>query len=259
MFLKKFPFYDIIFTMKNRVETILSGIGRTQKVANAYLFLGGDPKNKMDSALAFARALNCESENNPCNACSSCKKAQKGVHPDIIVIEKDKASLKIDQIRQLKGFTRYGPAEGRCKVVIVNDADTLTQDASNSFLKALEEPPPNVSFILISNREEGILPTIASRCQKILFKESEISPPSEEINQAFEALKNRPSDFINNSDLLLRFDNAENLLGELFTLFAQARIAGSARTIFSALKNIKKSANKKLALDWMCLKLWKEN
>jgi len=245
--------------MKNRVETILSGIGRTGRVANAYLFLGGDPKNKIEAALAFAQALNCESENKPCHSCSSCKKAQKGVHPDIIVIEKDKASLKIDQIRRLKESTRYGPAEGHYKVVIVNDADTLTQDAANSFLKALEEPPPNVSFILISNREEGLLPTVVSRCQKIIFSEAEICPPSEEINHAFEALKNKPSDFINNSSLLLGFDNAENLLGELFMMFAQARIAVPARTIFSALKNIKKSANKKLVLDWMCLKLWKEN
>lgn len=245
--------------MKNRIEKILAGICGTQRVTNAYLFLGGEPKNKIDTALLFARALNCESDNKPCNACLSCKKAQSGVHPDIIFIEKDKTSLKIEQIRQLKEFTRYGPAEGRFKVIIINEADTLTQDAANSFLKALEEPPSGVTYILISHREEGLLPTIVSRCQKIIFPE--IRPPetSAEAKRVFDSLTNNPSDFINNSNLLLSFENAQDLLSELFSLCAQSQLTKPARQVFSALKNLKKGANKKLTLDWMCLNLWKQN
>jgi len=245
--------------MKNRAETILKGIQRTKRVANAYLFLGGDAKNKLEAALTFARALNCEAEDKLCGACLNCRKALAGVHPDIIIVEKDKASFKIDQVRNLKELVRYGPAEGSHKIIIINDADTMTNDAANSFLKSLEEPPPYVTFILIGNREEGMLPTIISRCQKILFRESEILPPPDEIRSAFNALKDRPNDFIGNSNLLSEFENTEALLSQLFTLFALGQMAPPARSVFSALKNVKRSGNKKLALDWLCYKLWKTN
>jgi hypothetical protein len=104
-----------------------------------------------------------------------------------------------------------------------------------------------------------MLPTIISRCQKILFREEEILPPEAEIMSAFNSLKDRPNDFINNTNLLSEFENTEALFSELFTLYAAEQMPHPARNVFSALKNVKKSGNKKLALDWLCYKLWKTN
>jgi DNA polymerase III subunit delta' len=246
--------------MNDHVTTILKGITKTQRVANGYIFVGADPELKVATALNFAKTLNCTSEERPCGACLSCRKIDGSVHPDVMLLEKDEKSFKIEQVQKLKELTHYGPAEGAYKVIIINDADTLTLQAANSFLKTLEEPPENVTFILICNREEGLLPTIASRCQKIIFRETAIKEPPEEIKKMFEALKDKPSDYIGNTDAALKFEhNAENLLGGLFTLFALERMPGEALRVMDALRNIKKSGNKKLVLDWMCLKIWKKN
>ncbi len=245
--------------MEDRVNTILSGIVKTQRVSNAYLFLGGDPQEKITAAINFAKALNCTSEQKPCGACLSCKKTINGIHPDVILIEKEKRSLKIEQVRQLKGLAHYGPSEGQYKVFIICDSETLTDEAANGFLKALEEPPENVTFILISNREEGMLKTIVSRCQKIVFNEKKEFEISENTKIIFDAVSNRPADFINNCDLAQSTEDAEEMLSGLFFLFGDSRNPKAARTVFSALKNVKRGANKKLALDWMCLNLWKKN
>ncbi|MFA4967063.1 MAG: AAA family ATPase [Candidatus Margulisiibacteriota bacterium] len=245
--------------MKDRIETIFSGITKTKRVANAYLFVGGEQEQKMSAAINFAKALNCTSDNKPCGDCVNCKKTDNGIHPDVIIMGKDKSSFKIEQVRQLKELTHFGPSEASYKILIINDADTLTTEAANSFLKALEEPPAGVVFILICNREEGLLPTIASRCQKIIFKEEGPKDIPEQVQEIYQTLKQNPSNFINNANLVAEFDNAEDLLNGLFVLFAQEQAARPARVVFSALKNLKSRVNKKLVLDWMCLKLWKTN
>jgi len=245
--------------MKDRIETIFSGISKTKRVANAYLFVGGDQEQKLAAAVNFAKALNCLSDRKPCGDCVNCKKTDGGIHPDVIIMDKDKSSFKIEQVRQLKELSRFGPSEADYKVFIINDADTLTTEAANSFLKALEEPPAGVVFILICNREEGLLPTISSRCQRIIFKEEGPKEITGQIQDIYQTLKQKPSDFINNANLVMEFDDAENLLNGLFVLFAQEQAVRPARTVFSALKNLKSRVNKKLVLDWMCLKLWKPN
>ncbi len=78
-------------------------------------------------------------------------------------------SLKIEQIRDLKREAGYKLFEGKKKVWIIEGADKLTPEAANSLLKILEEPPPDVVFILISETEEKLLPTILSRCEIIHF------------------------------------------------------------------------------------------
>jgi len=235
-------------------ETILSGIARTGRVSNAYLFIGGSAEGKLQAALKFARELNG---------------TEKEVHPDIIVIDrpfdpaskKQKASLSIDQIRELKGLTRYGPTEAKWQVVIIKDADTLNAQgaqAGNSFLRLLEEPTEGVVFILIANREEGLPKTILSRCQKVAFPE-EAATISDEAREIFKQLKVKPFDLIGNSRRLLGCEDAEELVTGLFTLYAEEGQIEEARISLDILKGIKRRANRKLVLDLLGVRLWKKS
>lgn len=240
--------------MPNQATTILEGIAKTQRISNAYLFTGGQAEGKLEVALKFARDL---------------VGSQKHPHPDIIVIErpfdpstnKQKASLSIDQIRELKEVTRYGPAEAKWQVVIIKDADTLSAQgaqAGNSFLRLLEEPPPGVVFILVANRETGLPKTILSRCQKIAFPE-DTPTISEETREIFKQLKVQPYDLIGNSRRLLGCEDAEVLATGLFTLFAEEGKTREARISLDILRGIKRRVNRKLALDLLGVRLWKKS
>jgi DNA polymerase III delta' subunit len=244
--------------VKNRIDTIINGIVRSQRIAHAYLFLSGTPPAKLEVALRFARTLNCTGANPPCEDCSHCKKALKGIHPDLLIIEKASASIKIEQVRELKELTRYGPSEGRWQVVILSEADALTSEAANSFLKLLEEPPARVIFILISHREEGLPSTILSRCQKLIFPEGDLDI-GKEARAHYQQLNARPFNFIRNTQSLSEAENLESILEGLFGLYAQDQRFRQARQVLNALKGIKRRANPKLAVDLLGVNLWKEN
>ncbi|MFQ6066775.1 MAG: DNA polymerase III subunit delta' [bacterium] len=142
----------------------------TSSLPGAYLFVGPTGVGKMLTALAFAKALNCkEGGLDSCDHCSSCRKIDHMNHPDVRVINPEESSIKIEQIRDLKREVGYRLFEGKKKVWIIEEADKLTVEAANSLLKILEEPPPDVVFILISETPEKLPPTILSRCEIINF------------------------------------------------------------------------------------------
>ena len=140
------------------------------KMAHAYIFAG--PRGCGRSLLArnFAKAINCEdSENAPCN---SCRKIDKDIHPDVKWVRGDEKSgqIKIDQMRELQSRIALKSYEGKYKICIIQNAEFMTIEAANSFLKTLEEPPANTLFILITEKPKDLLPTIASRCQMVRLK-----------------------------------------------------------------------------------------
>lgn len=158
---------------QNQVIARLKGTIKTGRIAHAYLFSGPVSVGKFTTAKGWAKALNCL---NPadigegCAQCLACKKIEQNSHPDFITIIPNGTKIKIDQIRQLKKDMRYGPIEANWKVVVVDPAELMTTEAANSFLKLLEEPLPNVLFILNTINISGLLPTIRSRCQQIVFQ-----------------------------------------------------------------------------------------
>lgn len=245
--------------MESKSQKILNGILTTRRIAGAYIFTGNNEKQKLDSAKYFAKALNCTTNIDSCIECESCIKAEKSIHPDITIIEKDKNSIKIEQIRSLKTSTRFGPSEGKWQVVIINNADTMSTEAANSFLKLLEEPAPNVVFILIANREGNLPKTILSRCQKILFEESTLEKPSDESHAIFNRINDRSLDFIDMSQVLSELKEPKLILQEFFSLYTEARQIKEAKAVLETLKGIERRANQKLALDLLSLKLWKTN
>ena len=154
------------------MNKILKGIAKSGRVAGAYLFLGPPGVEKKEQAEAFADTLECKKQ-------------------DKIVVAPSGATLKINQIRELQKWVRYGPSASRYLVVIVEKADTLTDQAAAAFLKTLEEPAPGVVFVLLAEREDKISATILSRCQKIIFSEKTLEwKPDPDLNPFYKDLKN---------------------------------------------------------------------
>jgi DNA polymerase-3 subunit delta' len=159
---------------QQRAIVFLRGIITNKRVASAYLFTGIQGIGKTTTALAFALLLNCmdPAAEEACTRCESCKKLLDGNHPDLLIIEPDqeKKVIRIDQIREIERYLAFPPVFGRYRIIIIDPAENMSDEAANAFLKTLEEPPPCTIFIL-NVRETGELPpTIVSRCQKVPFK-----------------------------------------------------------------------------------------
>ncbi len=105
-----------------------------------------------------------------CGTCRACDRLARGVHVDVILVEPDeRASIKIDLIRDVLIRTGYRPFEGKRRVVLIREADTLEHAAQNALLKSLEEPPPCTMFILTTAVPGALLPTVRSRCMRLRF------------------------------------------------------------------------------------------
>ncbi len=151
---------------------------------HALFFVGPEGIGKRTFARKLAQALLCETSTDQdleaCGHCPGCLQVIGATHPDLIEVARpeDKHELPIQAIRDLCDWFGLKPARGQRKVAIVDDADDLNEEASNAFLKTLEEPPPGALLILIGTSPELQLETIVSRCQVIRFDplaESEIA------------------------------------------------------------------------------------
>jgi DNA polymerase-3 subunit gamma/tau len=139
-------------------------------VHHAYLFVGSRGTGKTSMAKILAACLNCEQgpTDEPCGVCDSCLAIQQAGSMD--VIEMDGASHNsVDDIRELRESVAYAPVSGRSKVYIIDEAQMLTPQAWNAFLKTLEEPPPNTIFVLATTEPQKILDTVVDRCHRFDF------------------------------------------------------------------------------------------
>jgi len=147
-----------------------------QTTSHAYIFLGNDSKTTQN-ALVLAQRANCENTDlAPCGFCKTCNLIQNKTHPDVIEIYPDGASVKIEQIRNLILSLAEKPIEGKNKFYILHEADTMTIEAQNAFLKTLEEPIAQSTVILLSDNLKKLIPTVLSRCQIQDFSETQVKP-----------------------------------------------------------------------------------
>jgi DNA polymerase-3 subunit gamma/tau len=156
---------------QQHVTRTLANAIQSNRVAHAYIFSGVRGVGKTTTARILAKALNCAKgpTSEPDNTCDSCREISAGTSLDVLEI--DAASNRgIDQIRELREMVRYAPATSRNKVVILDEAHQLTDEASNALLKTLEEPPDRVVFILATTRAEDLVETIKSRAQLFQFR-----------------------------------------------------------------------------------------
>jgi DNA polymerase III subunit gamma/tau len=175
---------------QQHVTTTLANAIRTNRVAHAYIFSGVRGVGKTTTARILAKALNCAKgpTPEPDNTCDSCREISAGTSLDVLEI--DAASNRgIDQIRELREMVRYAPASSRYKVVILDEAHQLTDEASNALLKTLEEPPERVIFILATTRAEDLVETIKSRAQLFQFRSLTFKEIAGEIERIAKAEK----------------------------------------------------------------------
>lgn len=155
-------FYDI--TGRQGLVSNLLQIINNDRIANAYLFVGSEGMGKKTIGGIFAKALLCGfGTQRPCGNCVDCKQFAGGNHPDVTVIKPQKTSIGIEEIRTMQKELNLRPYQSDRKLILIEDAHLLTFQAQNALLKSLEEPPPFVVFMLLSQRLQGLLPTVLSR------------------------------------------------------------------------------------------------
>ena len=200
-------------------ETLANAI-RNNRVAHAYIFSGARGVGKTTAARILAKALNCAKgpTPEPCGECDSCKEIAAGTSLDVIEI--DAASNRgIDQIRELREMVRYAPAAARSKVVILDEAHMLTDEASNALLKTLEEPPERVIFVMATTQPEDLADTIRSRSQHFHFRALTFA----EINGRLREIAEKENLKIEPGALAVIARMAEGSLRDALSLLEQAR------------------------------------
>lgn len=161
-------------TLTRQIET-----GHT---SHAYLFSGSRGTGKTSCAKILAKAINCENpfHGNPCNKCPSCLGITSGEILDIVEI--DAASNNgVDHVRDLRDEAIYTPANVKKRVYIIDEVHMFSSSAFNALLKIMEEPPAHVVFILATTELHKVPATIASRCQRFIFKRIPLSAISERL------------------------------------------------------------------------------
>jgi DNA polymerase-3 subunit delta' len=183
------PFRDLVG--HRRVVHLLARAIARDTLPPTLLFTGPPGVGKWRAAVATAQALNCleaqssvmpdalprvEDDPDPvlpfdsCGSCRACERIARGLHVDVLpVVPDEKASIKIDVIRDVLARTAYRPFEGRRRVVLIREAETLEHAAQNALLKSLEEPPPATVFVLETSVPGALLPTVRSRSMTLGF------------------------------------------------------------------------------------------
>lgn len=152
-----------------RVATELETSLRAGRLGPSLLFCGPAGAGKRAAALHLAQALLCAAPERPCGACSACRRAAAGQHPDFKTWEAEGREVKVEQARALRAATQMRPFEAPVQVHLIPEAERLNEEASNALLKTLEEPSPRSVLILLSTAPSLLLPTIRSRCQAYRF------------------------------------------------------------------------------------------
>lgn len=187
------------------VDTLQGVVADPRGATHAWLFTGPPGSGRSTAALAFAAAMQCDT--GGCGTCESCRMATAGSHPDIRTIRTDGLSIGVDLARDAVRRAALHPAVGRWQVLVVEDADRLTDQAANALLKSLEEPSPQTVWMLCAPAAEDVIVTIRSRCRSVVLR----TPPATAI-----------------AELLVRRDGIEPELASAVAAASQGHI-GRAR------------------------------
>jgi DNA polymerase-3 subunit delta' len=140
----------------------------SQEMTHAWVFTGPPGSGRSSAAVAFAQALICP--NNGCGNCNDCNSAKTHGHPDVEIIRTEGLSIKVEEVRELLTRVAWAPSMGGWRVVVMEDADRLTESAANALLKAIEEPGTRTVWLLCAPTLHDVLPTIRSRCRHLQLR-----------------------------------------------------------------------------------------
>ena len=140
----------------------------SQEMTHAWVFTGPPGSGRSSAAVAFAQALICP--NDGCGTCNDCNSAKTHGHPDVEIIRTEGLSIKVEEVRELLTRVAWAPSMGGWRVVVMEDADRLTESAANALLKAIEEPGTRTVWLLCAPTLHDVLPTIRSRCRHLQLR-----------------------------------------------------------------------------------------
>jgi DNA polymerase-3 subunit delta' len=159
---------EVVKVLQEAVSSSRNIDGTTQAMTHAWLFTGPPGSGRSNAAIAFAAALVCKA--GGCGKCNDCLSTITGAHADVELIKTQGLSIKIDEIRQLISRASWAPSISNWRVVVIEDADRLTDSAANALLKVIEEPGLRTVWLLCAPTLTDVLPTVRSRCRHLSLR-----------------------------------------------------------------------------------------
>ncbi|MEP7162004.1 MAG: DNA polymerase III subunit delta' [Dermatophilaceae bacterium] len=167
--------WDDVVGQSVTVATLSRAVDDPAAMTHAWLLTGPPGSGRSTAARAFAAALQCPLHG--CGTCRECRTAVEGTHADVTVLATEGLSIKVEQARELAGVAALRPSVGPWRVILVEDADRLTERAADALLKALEEPAERTVWLLCAPSLEDVIVTIRSRCRHVRLR----TPPVDAV------------------------------------------------------------------------------
>jgi len=142
--------------------------GEPHAMSHAWLFTGPPGSGRSNAARAFAAALQCSS--GGCGQCSACRTSLSGAHPDVTLVRTELLSIGVDEVRELVRRSAMSPTLGRWQVIVIEDADRITERGADALLKSIEEPAPRTVWILCAPTVDDVVATVRSRCRLLTLQ-----------------------------------------------------------------------------------------
>jgi len=165
--------FQSLSTYQSHVARILQNSFKYNKLAHSYIFEGPKGTKRFDTALFFAKALLCTAPDelhNPCGVCHQCVRIDHDTHPNVFIVRRDGEQIKKKQMKDLINEFSKASVEDGPRIYIIDEAERLNQESSNTLLKTMEEPGTDIYQILVTDQINSLLKTIVSRAQVIHFK-----------------------------------------------------------------------------------------
>ena len=160
--------WDDVVGQEPAVEVLRTAIADPSAMTHAWLLTGPPGSGRSNAARAFAAALQCAT--GGCGVCHDCTTTLRGLHPDVTVVATEGVFIRAETARPLVELAQRSPAQGRYRVIIIEDADRLNDTSGNALLKAIEEPAGRTVWLLCAPSQEDVLVTIRSRCRSVALR-----------------------------------------------------------------------------------------
>lgn len=151
---------------QHAAEVFKRALEDQRSMTHAWLITGPPGSGRSIAARAFAAALECETGTG-CGTCKACHTVLTGTHPDVTFVKTDMVVIKIDEVRELVQSASRSTSQGKWRIIVVEDADRMSERTTNVLLKAIEEPPEQTVWLLCAPSPEDVMVTIRSRCRSV--------------------------------------------------------------------------------------------